>query len=85
MLLDRADKLNAMHRPCFEQLRQRWTTSTATPTCGRPWLTGAGRAFSAGGDIESFERLTDVRAARDRLRRWSFDAFDSVARLLDAP
>jgi enoyl-CoA hydratase len=77
--LDRADKLNAMHRPFFEQLRATMDALDGDPEVRAAVITGAGRAFSAGGDIESFERLTDVRAAREHLRV-VFDAFDSVAR-----
>ena len=79
VLLDRAEKLNAMHRPFFEQLRATMDDLDGDPDVRAAVVTGAGRAFSAGGDIESFERLTDVRAARDHLRL-VFDAFDSVAR-----
>jgi enoyl-CoA hydratase/carnithine racemase len=77
--LDRPEKLNAMHRAFFEQLRATMDELDADPGVRAAVITGAGRAFSAGGDIESFERLTDVRAARDHLRV-VFDAFDSVAR-----
>jgi enoyl-CoA hydratase/carnithine racemase len=77
--LDRPEKLNAMHRAFFEQLLATMAELDADPGVRAVVITGAGRAFSAGGDIESFERLTDVRAARDHLRL-VFDAFDSVAR-----
>jgi enoyl-CoA hydratase/carnithine racemase len=42
-------------------------------------LTGAGRAFSAGGDIDSFQELTGVDAYRRHLRM-VFDSFHSVER-----
>jgi enoyl-CoA hydratase/carnithine racemase len=42
-------------------------------------LTGAGRAFSAGGDIDSFHDLTDVDAYRRHLRL-VFDSFHAVER-----
>lgn len=77
--IDRPAKLNAMHRAFFEQLRSTMAELDADPDVRAVVVTGAGRAFSAGGDIESFELLTDVRAARDHLRL-VFDAFDSVAR-----
>jgi enoyl-CoA hydratase/carnithine racemase len=77
--LDRPDKLNAMHRPFFEQLGETMADLDADRDVRAAVITGVGRAFSAGGDIESFERLTDVRLARDHLRV-VFDAFDSVAR-----
>lgn len=77
--MNRPDKLNVMHRPFFEQLRAIMTELDADADVRAVVVTGAGRAFSAGGDLESFELLTDVRAARNHLRL-VFDAFDSVAR-----
>jgi enoyl-CoA hydratase/carnithine racemase len=77
--MNRPDKLNAMHRAYFEQLRAVMADLDADADVRAVVVTGAGRAFSAGGDIESFELLTDVRAARNHLRL-VFDAFDSVAR-----
>jgi enoyl-CoA hydratase len=77
--LNRPEKLNAMHRAFFAGLRDVMAELDADGEVRAAVLTGAGRAFSAGGDLESFELLTDVRAARDHLRL-VFDAFDSVAR-----
>jgi enoyl-CoA hydratase len=77
--LDRPEKLNAMHRAFFEQLDATMAELDADPDVRAAVITGAGRAFSAGGDIESFELLTDVRKARDHLRL-VFGAFDAVAR-----
>ncbi len=77
--MDRADKLNAMNRAFFEQLRGVMSQLDRDADVRAAVITGAGRAFSAGGDLESFELLTDVRAARNHLRL-VFDAFDSVSR-----
>lgn len=77
--LNRPDKLNAMNRTFFEELRAVMGDLDGDPDVRAAVVTGAGTAFSAGGDIESFELLTTVRAARDHLRL-VFDAFDSVAR-----
>jgi enoyl-CoA hydratase/carnithine racemase len=77
--LDRPEKLNAMHRAFFEQLAATMAELDGDPEVRAAVITGAGRAFSAGGDIESFELLTDVRAARDHLRV-VFDALDSLTR-----
>ncbi len=79
IVIDRADKLNAMNRTFFLELRSLMQELDTDASVRAAVLTGAGRAFSAGGDIESFELLTDVRAARDHLRL-VFDAFDSLAR-----
>jgi enoyl-CoA hydratase len=77
--MNRPDKLNAMHRAYFDQLRAIMDEIDLDDNLRAVVITGAGRAFSAGGDLESFELLTDVRAARNHLRV-VFDAFDSVAR-----
>jgi len=79
LTMNRPEKLNAMHVAYFEQLREAMSIVDADDDVRALVLTGAGRAFSAGGDLESFETLTDVRAARNHLRL-VFDAFDSVAR-----
>lgn len=79
LTMNRPEKLNAMNRAYFEQLRAIMQTVDGDDDIRSLVVTGAGRAFSAGGDIESFETLTDVRAARNHLRL-VFDAFDSVAR-----
>jgi enoyl-CoA hydratase/carnithine racemase len=77
--MNRPEKLNAMNRAFFEQLRKVMAQLDADDDIRAAVLTGAGRAFSAGGDLESFEQLSDVRAARNHLRL-VFDAFDSIAR-----
>lgn len=77
--LNRPEKLNAMNRQWFTELRQLMAVLDADPECRVAIMTGAGRAFSAGGDIESFDELTDIRRARDHLRL-VFDSFDSIAR-----
>lgn len=79
LTMNRPEKLNAMHRAYFEQLRAVMAELDDDDDVRAVVMTGAGRAFSAGGDLESFEALTDVRAARRHLRL-VFDAFDSVAR-----
>jgi enoyl-CoA hydratase len=77
--MNRPEKLNAMHRAYFEELRRLMGELDGDADVRAAVLTGGGRAFSAGGDLESFELLTNVRAAREHLRV-VFDAFDSVAR-----
>ena len=77
--LNRPEKLNAMNRQWFTELRQLMGALDADPESRVAIITGAGRAFSAGGDIESFDELTDIRRARDHLRL-VFDSFDSIAR-----
>jgi len=77
--IDRADKLNAMNVEFFEQLPRTLRDLDADPDVRACVLTGAGRAFSAGGDIDSSHALTDVDAYRRHLRL-VFDSFHSVER-----
>ena len=77
--IDRADKLNAMNVEFFEQLPRTLDALDADPEVRACVLTGAGRAFSAGGDIDSFHDLTNVDAYRRHLRL-VFDSFHSVER-----
>ena len=75
--LNRPDKLNAMSVEFFTDLPLVLADLDADRRIGAVVLTGAGRAFSAGGDIESFSRLTDHHAYRRHLKL-VFDAFHSV-------
>lgn len=77
--IDRADKLNAMNVEFFQALPRTLDELDADPDVRACVLTGAGRAFSAGGDIDSFHDLTDVDAYRRHLRM-VFDSFHSVER-----
>lgn len=75
--MNRPDKLNAMDVDFFASLPVVLAELDADRSVGAAVLTGAGRAFSAGGDIETFSRLTDHHAYRQHLRL-VFDAFHSV-------
>ena len=77
--IDRADKLNAMNVAFFKALPRVLDELDADPEVRACVLTGAGRAFSAGGDIDSFHDLTSVDAYRRHLRM-VFDSFHSVER-----
>jgi len=76
--MSRPDKLNAMDRPFFDELS---VLMREVPDAGADVivLTGQGRAFSAGGDIETFATLTDTTTVRRHLRA-VYDAFHSVER-----
>jgi enoyl-CoA hydratase/carnithine racemase len=76
--MSRAEKLNAMDRRFFDELS---VVMREVPEGGAQVivLTGSGRAFSAGGDIEMFATLTDTAAVRRHLRV-VYDAFHSVER-----
>lgn len=75
--MNRPDKLNAMGVEFFATLPLVLADLDADRSIGAAVLTGAGRAFSAGGDIESFSQLTDHHAYRKHLKL-VFDAFHSV-------
>jgi len=77
--IDRPEKLNAMDEAFFAELPVVLADLDADRSVRAAVLTGAGRAFSAGGDIASFRRLADVAGYREHLRR-VFDAFHAVER-----
>ena len=78
--MNRPEKLNAMNRTFFRELPQVMDELTAHPDVSVAVLTGAGRAFSAGGDISMFPALMDdVSAVRPHLKL-VFDAFHSIER-----
>jgi len=77
--LNRPEKLNAMGPTFFRELPVALEALDDDPELRAVVVTGAGRAFSAGGDIESFADLTDLRAYRRHLRR-VYDAFHAVER-----
>ena len=80
LTMDRPDKLNAMGPTFFRELPEALEALDADDEITACVLTGAGRAFSAGGDIASFADLTDVRSYRRHLRL-VYDAFHSVERI----
>ena len=76
--MNRPEKLNAMNRTFFLELPRVMEQLTADPNVTAAVLTGAGRAFSAGGDIEMFPALMhDTTKARPHLKM-VFDAFHSI-------
>jgi enoyl-CoA hydratase/carnithine racemase len=77
--IDRPEKRNAMSPTFFRELPQVLDLLDGDPTLRAVVLTGAGEAFSAGGDIASFAELHGTAAVRRHLRL-VFDAFHSVER-----
>ena len=62
--MDRPEKLNATDDVLHSELARVWRDVARDPGCAAAVVTGAGRAFSAGGDLELVERLSgDYRAA----------------------
>ena len=66
--INRPDRMNAMNKTFFYELSAVFEDLDADDGVGSAVLTGAGRAFSAGGDIEMFESLTDTQAYRRQVK-----------------
>lgn len=63
MTLDRPERLNAAHEPMHTELARVWTDIDRDRAVRAVVVTGAGKAFSAGGDLEMVERLSGSHAA----------------------
>lgn len=79
VIMNRPDKLNAMNPVFFQELIAVMDELDASDDVSVAVLTGAGRAFSAGGDIATFAELDNVRSYRRHLRL-VYDAFHHVER-----
>jgi enoyl-CoA hydratase/carnithine racemase len=75
----RPEKLNAMNHAFFHELPAVLAGLDADPDVSVCVITGAGEAFSAGGDIADFDRLTDTAAYRRQVRL-ALGAFHAVER-----
>lgn len=67
--LDRADKLNAVDAGMHTELARVFHDIAADDASDVIVLTGAGRAFCAGGDFDWFQQMIDQPAVWDRTRR----------------
>src|ERR1700742_3924001 len=79
LTINRPDKLNAMNHAFFGDLTETLAALDADPEIRACVITGAGRAFSAGGDIADFERLTDTASYRRQVSM-ALTAFEAVQR-----
>jgi enoyl-CoA hydratase len=79
LTINRPDKLNAMNHAFFADLSRTLTALDADPDVRACVITGAGDAFSAGGDIADFQRLTDTAAYRRQVSM-ALTAFEAVQR-----
>jgi enoyl-CoA hydratase/carnithine racemase len=61
--IDRPDVLNAANEQLHREFSAVWPVVDADPSVAVSVITGAGRAFSAGGDLDMVERLTHDHAA----------------------
>jgi enoyl-CoA hydratase len=61
--IDRPDVLNAANERLHRELSEVWSVVDADDTVAVSVITGAGRAFSAGGDLAMVERMTTDHGA----------------------
>lgn len=80
--LNRPEVLNAANQALHDALTDVWRHLAADPGARAVVLTGAGRAFSAGGDLTHFADLWHDRALR---RRELDDARRLLAEMVDFP
>lgn len=64
--MNRPDKLNAVGETMHTELARIFTDAALDPEVDVVVLTGAGRAFSAGGDIEWMQKMIDEDASWDQ-------------------
>lgn len=67
--LNRPDKLNAVDEAMHEELARVFTEASADSESDIVVLTGAGRAFSAGGDIDWMQKMIDQPASFEKTAR----------------
>lgn len=77
--INRPEKRNAMNHAFFHDLPVLLAELDDDPEVHACVITGAGEAFSAGGDIADFNRLTDVPSYRRQVRL-ALGAFQSLER-----
>jgi enoyl-CoA hydratase/carnithine racemase len=77
--INRPEKLNAMNRAFFRELPALMAAFDADPDVAVCVITGAGKAFSAGGDIADFDALETIDDCRRQVRS-ALDAFLAVER-----
>jgi enoyl-CoA hydratase len=67
--LNRPDALNAANDALHRRLSEVWTELESEPDCAAVVLTGNGRAFCAGGDMDVLARMNEEPAYRDATLR----------------
>ena len=77
---DRPERLNAVDAVMHRELGEIWRDIDADPEVNSVIITGAGRAFSAGGDFAMVEQM--MRRLRERARVWK-EARDLVYNIIN--
>ena len=80
VVINRPDELNAVNRSLHRALAHVWRQLAADPDARVVILTGAGRAFSAGGDLDWISTFPDDPAARDESLREGAEIIDELLR-----
>jgi enoyl-CoA hydratase len=80
VVMNRPDKLNATDAEMHRELTDIWRVIDADASVDAVLLTGAGKAFSAGGDLDLIEKMTADVATRMRVFK---EARDMVFNMID--
>ena len=80
VVIDRPDELNAVNAPLHRALAVVWRQLAADREARVVVLTGAGRAFSAGGDLGWITSFLDDPVARDESLREGAEIVDELLR-----
>jgi enoyl-CoA hydratase len=80
VIMNRPDKLNAVDGDMHRELTEIWRVIDADPNVSAVLLTGAGKAFSAGGDLDLLDEMIADAAIRSRV--WQ-EARDMVYNLIN--
>ena len=78
--LHRPDQLNAINEALHRELAQVWRRLAADQDAKVVVVTGAGKAFSAGGDLDWIMTFLDDAAARDESLREGAEIIDELLR-----
>src|SRR5438445_12977771 len=79
--INRPEVMNATNARLHWELTQRWLTIDAAPAARVALVTGAGRAFSAGGDLSLVEEMAGNAAAATRTMREASDLVYNIINL----
>jgi enoyl-CoA hydratase len=79
--INRPEVMNATNARLHWELTQIWLTIDADPTARVALITGAGRAFSAGGDMSLVEEMAGNAAAATRTMREAADLVYNIINL----